>query len=214
LSLFNTVVLDVDSTLTAVEGIDWLAARRSPELAAEVARLTQQAMEGTTQLDSVYGRRLKLVKPSRTDVEALGAAYVDAMAPEAHAVVRELQTKGVEVRLISGGLAPAVRYLADHIGIALTNVHAVDAYFDDAGRYSGYDRMSPLTRQSGKRELVELLDLAPPVLMVGDGMTDVEVIPAVDGFVAFTGFASRPAVVARADHTISRLRELLKLVLG
>ena len=214
MTVFNTVVLDVDSTLTAVEGIDWLAARRPPEVAEQAARLTQQVMEGTIPLESVYGARLDLVKPSRADVEALGVAYVGAMAPESHSVIRELQSNGVDVHLMSGGLAPAVNYLAGHVGIALANVHAVDAYFDAAGRYSGFDRRSPLTRQSGKCELVALLDLAPPVLMVGDGMTDAEVIPAVKSFAAFTGFATRPAVVARADYTISRLRELVQVVLG
>ena len=214
MSRFHTLVLDVDSTLTAVEGIDWLAARRSPEVAAEVARLTHEAMEGTAALDSVYARRLELVKPSRADLMLLGTAYVAKIAPESHSVIRQLQSSGIDVHLISGGLAPAVGQIADAVGIPIANVHAVDTYFDDAGEYSRYDRRSPLTRQFGKREIIGLLDLLPPVLMVGDGMTDVDVIPAVQAFAAFTGFVTRPAVVARADYTISRLGELLELVLG
>ena len=37
---FATVVLDVDSTLSGIEGIDWLAERRGPELAATIVALT------------------------------------------------------------------------------------------------------------------------------------------------------------------------------
>ena len=38
-------MLDVDSTLTGIEGIDWLAERRGPDLAAEIGELTRQAYQ-------------------------------------------------------------------------------------------------------------------------------------------------------------------------
>ena len=34
---YRSVILDVDSTLCAIEGIDWLAAQRGPEVAARIA---------------------------------------------------------------------------------------------------------------------------------------------------------------------------------
>jgi len=52
---FRSVVLDVDSTLCAIEGIDWLARRRGPAVAAQVAALTDRAMDGAIALDQVYG---------------------------------------------------------------------------------------------------------------------------------------------------------------
>ncbi|HEX7918943.1 MAG TPA: hypothetical protein VF454_06025, partial [Gemmatimonadales bacterium] len=58
---FRTVVLDVDSTLTGIEGIDWLAARRDPGTAAQIAALTGRAMNGEVPIESLYGRRLDLV---------------------------------------------------------------------------------------------------------------------------------------------------------
>jgi len=210
---FRSVVFDVDSTLAGIEGIDWLAARKAPAVAAKVAALTQRAMEGAITLDAVYGERLNVVMPSASDVDELGTAYVEASAPGAKKVLAKLIEGGVDVHLVSGGLRPPVERLARELGVRSKNAHAVDVFFDESGGYCGYDANSPLTRQTGKREIVESLLLARPILAVGDGMTDLEMKPAVDKFAAFTGYASRPAVLEGADYTISRLEELFALVL-
>lgn len=214
MSKFNSVVFDVDSTLTGIEGIDWLAARRSPVTAAKVADLTAHAMEGKIELDSIYGGRLNRVRPSRTELEELGEAYVKAMAPGARDVLHRLSTAGVAVHLVSGGLRIPVERLASELGVIPANTHAVDVFFDGSGGYSGYDEKSPLTRQTGKREIIESLRLPRPILAVGDGMTDLAMRPAVDGFAAFTGFVSREGVVAASDYQISKLDELISLVIG
>ena len=58
---FASVVLDVDSTLCGVEGIDWLAQRRGGDVARRVRELTDRAMNGEIPLDSVYGERLAML---------------------------------------------------------------------------------------------------------------------------------------------------------
>ena len=52
---FASVVLDVDSTLCGVEGIDWLAGLRGSDVGAQVTALTDRAMRGRIALDAVYG---------------------------------------------------------------------------------------------------------------------------------------------------------------
>ena len=71
---FAAVIFDVDSTISGIEGVDWLAARRSSDIAREVAGVTDTAMRGEIALEQVYGRRLDLVRPTRSDVDALGRA--------------------------------------------------------------------------------------------------------------------------------------------
>ena len=80
---FASVVLDVDSTLSGVEGIDWLAARRDGGMGAKVAALTDRAMRGEVPLSAVYGERLQMVNPSRDDVAALAGMYQTLLAPGA-----------------------------------------------------------------------------------------------------------------------------------
>jgi phosphoserine phosphatase len=197
MSRYRCVIFDCDSTLSTIEGIEVLAAAHREEVAA----LTDAAMRGALPLEQVYGRRLDLVRPTREAVAALGRRYVETLVPDAAEVVGALRAEGVDVRIISGGLRPAVVALGHALGVADRAIAAVDVYFDDAGEYAGFDRRSVLARSGGKREQIELWGptLPRPVMLVGDGATDLEARPAVDCFVAFAGVVERPAIVAQAD---------------
>jgi phosphoserine phosphatase len=211
---FASVVLDVDSTLCGIEGIDWLAALRGSDVGAKVTELTNQAMRGRTPLDSVYGERLELVKPTRDEVAMLANVYVSALAPGAARVVRRLRDAGRRIVLVSGGLRDAILPVAERIGVAEADVHAVGARFSELGDYEGHDAASPLATAAGKRAVVESLALAPRVLAVGDGATDLAIRPVVDAFAAFTGFVRRDAVVDDADFIVESFDQLLDLVLA
>ena len=168
----DTVVFDCDSTLSAIEGIDELARAHREEVAA----LTAAAMRGDVRLEEVYGRRLALVAPTREQVARLGRQYVDTMVEDAAATIRTLQAEGIRVRIMSGGLRPAVEVLAAELGVQAQNVAAVDMFFDGDGGYAGYEQASPLARTGGKRTLLEVWrrELHGPVMFVGDGVTDLD----------------------------------------
>jgi phosphoserine phosphatase len=197
---FATVVFDCDSTLSTLEGIEELAADHRDEVTA----LTEAAMRGELPLEAVYGQRLALVGPSRQRVDALGPRYVETLVPDARATVARLRTEGLEVRVLSGGLEPPVLHLAAELGIPDRHVAAVPVRFD-GDVYAGYDASSPLARAGGKRVVLERwrsAGMPGPVLLVGDGATDLEARPAVDLFVAYAGVVDRPAVTAAADVVI------------
>jgi phosphoserine phosphatase len=197
---FHTVVFDCDSTLTAIEGIDELA-RGNRE---EIAQLTSLAMSGALPLEEVYGRRLAIIRPTEAEVTAVGRKYVEQIVPGAERAVRGLLEAGVVVQILSGGLAPAVRVLARHLGLAHERVAAVDLRFGAGGEYTGFDAESLLARSGGKRRWLEQHggSLPRPILLVGDGATDLEARPAVDAFAVFTGIVAREEIVRRADHVI------------
>lgn len=211
------VVFDCDSTLSAVEGIDELAAGRR----AEVAALTDAAMRGEVPLESVYGRRLDLIRPDRARVDALAQQYVEALVPDAAAVVDALHAAGVRVRIMSGGLLPAVLAVGRAIGVPESDTAAVAVHFDGHGRYTGYDEASPLARSGGKRELLQQwrdqlqLD-RDAVMMVGDGATDLEAAEVAGIFVAYAGVVERTAVMEAADVVVrsASLSPILPLALG
>ena len=211
---FRTVVLDVDSTLTGIEGIDWLAARRDPGTASRIAALTERAMNGEVPIESLYGRRLDLVKPNATEVAQLGNAYREAAAPRARQTIAELKEAGVAVHLLSGGLREAILPFAEWLGVVADRVHAVGIRFESSGRYGGWETLSPLATGTGKATVLSLLDAPQPILMVGDGSTDLATRAAGVVFAAYTGFVRREAVVQGADHVISSFDELHTLVLS
>lgn len=211
---FAAVVLDVDSTLCALEGIDWLAGRRAAAVAAEIARLTDRAMDGDLPLDAVYGERLALVRPSRDEIAALADAYRAALSPGAAEAIARLRAAGVRIVLVSGGLREAIVPLGADLGVAAADVHAVGVRHDRYGAYAGFDGASPLATADGKRTIVERLALPRPALGVGDGMTDLAARPALDAFAAFAGVVRRDAVAREADHVLTTFHQLAELVLG
>jgi len=215
---YNSVILDVDSTLAALEGIDWLAARRGPDVVARVAALTDRAMQGEIALESVYGERLALVRPGRAELAALAEAYAAAVVPGAAEAVARLREAGVRVALVSGGIRQSILPLARSLGVAPQDVHAVDVVVDMGGQYFAFDAGSPLTTQTGKREVATALlgagGLPRPALAVGDGATDVAMKGVADAFAAFTGVVRREPVVRDADLEIASFDQLLETVLA
>ncbi len=191
------MIFDCDSTLSRIEGVEEL----SPEHRSQVAALTEAAMAGEVPLEEVYGRRLELIRPSAEDVDRVGRQYIDERIPGVEGVVRKLRRAGITVRVISGGLRPAVLVLTRFLGLEDEAVAAVDLRFDPDGSYAGFDEASPLARAGGKSEVLrEWREVTPaPRMLVGDGATDLEAKADVDLFVAFTGVVRRSAVAAGAD---------------
>ncbi len=207
------ILFDCDSTLSAIEGVDELARVRGPEAFARVEALTHEAMNGTVAVEAVFGERLRIIQPRLSDVAAVGAQYLETIEPTALATVKALRAAGWEIIIVSGGFRQAIRPLADLLGV--TRVEAVDLFFDEQGQYAGFDEAYPTTRSGGKPEIVARLkaELNPSrIVMVGDGVSDLETKATVDLFVGFGRYVAREKVKAGADKFVHALDELPALV--
>lgn len=193
---FRFVFFDVDSTLVTIEGIDVLANGNE-----EIVRLTEAAMNGSIPVEEVYGRRLDIIKPTSADIDALGRRYVDSLVEGAKETIATLQSLGVDVHLVTAGIAQAIAPLAETLGIAARAVHAVPLQFDDADNYAGFDKRSLLTRNGGKELVVHavLARAKGASAFVGDGVTDLETKGIVNLFVGFGGVHTRARVKENAD---------------
>lgn len=215
---YASVVIDVDSTLCGVEGIDFLAARRGPEVTAQIVALTDKAMKGEIPLESIYGHRLTTIRPTRADIAALAEEYQRTLAPGAAEAIGAMREAGARLALVSGGIREAIIPVALSVGFDTADVHAVSLRFDPAGNYLDFDRSSPLTTQPGKPVLVNALiekgQLPRPALAVGDGATDAKLVGVVNRFLAYTGFARRANVVSVADGEVTSFDELARIVTG
>ncbi len=210
---FASVVFDADSTLSAIEGIDWLGTLRGPDVAAEIEALTNRAMDGLVPLDAVYAERIARIRPTREELRELGEVYVQRVVPGVAELVAALHSAGVVTVIVSGGIRHALLPLARHLGVDASDVHAVSlasSAGDDV--LDAIDGEQPLATQMGKVRVVESLvaagGLPSPVVMVGDGATDAAVRGVVDAFLAFTGVMRREAVVAVAAGEARDMREL------
>jgi len=211
---FATVVLDVDSTISGVEGITWLAERAGELIARRVASLIADAASGKVPQDEAYATALGTIRPRREAVDALSRAYIDQIDPHCEDAIRQLRRAGVRVILMSTAPRHALLRLAYYLGVDFDDVYAINVRFDAIGAYDGVDVTSPLAHADGKRLLLATLNVERPVLVVGDGLTDLAMRDAADAFAAFTGFVQRDDVAERADVVVDSFPELASMVLA
>ena len=205
-SKYRHIFFDVDSTLVTIEGIDVLAGGNP-----EIVRLTDAAMNGEIPLDEVYGRRLEIIKPTRADIEALGAQYLASIVDGAEETIATLHDAGASVHLVTAGITQAIQPLADKLRIRF--LHAVSLRFNEDGSYADFDRRSLLARSGGKELVVRavLSRSKGQSAFIGDGVTDLETKPVVDLFIGFGGVQERARVRENADVyvTESSLKAIL-----
>ena len=192
------VLFDCDSTLSSLEGIDELA--KQIGVHQQLAPLTQAAMEGKVKLDDIYKQRLELIQPDRQAIEWLAQRYIETLVADADIVIEKLQKSKKQIHIISGGLRQAILPLAKKLNIAESNVHAVDVYFDSNDSYTGFDEQSPLARSGGKTVVSQqIIGESGQAVLIGDGVTDLEVQNERVHFIGFGGVVVRDLVRSQSS---------------
>lgn len=206
--------LDCDSTLSAIEGIDELARLSDPAIYAQIVALTNTAMNGDMALNEVFGKRMEIIKPTQSMADEVARLYVDHIITGAHEFIVTAKSKGWIPVILSGGFEPLIRPLAYHLGI--NHIEAVPVFFNENGTYAGYGVDFPTTRNHGKNEIInewKRATLPARVVMIGDGISDLETKPDVDVMVGFGAIISREKVKAGADIWVEGFAELSALSL-
>lgn len=93
-----------------------------------------------------------------------------------------------------------------------TRIFANNILFAKDGSYLGFDSTELTSRDGGKPSVIKKLKNDhgySPVIMIGDGATDMQAKPPADGFIGFGGVAEREAVKKNADWYIYDMQELL-----
>ncbi len=227
---YDLIFFDCDSTLSAIEGIDELA--RLKGKAGRVGLLTNKAMDGELDLAEVYGKRLKAIRPTRSQLKAVEQRYWEALVEDAPEVIAALHFLGKSVFIISGGLIDAVRGFGRRLGLAPAQIRAVELEYNElsgdwwryhepgaqqAKTYLDYDE-GPLTVSDGKARVIQELAGAQPGrrMMIGDGASDLAARGAVDLFVGYGGVIAREQVRAQAEFFLraESLAAVLPLACG
>ncbi len=200
--------MDCDSTLSTIEGIDELARARGGDVFSKVAGLTNAAMNGEIPIHEVFPRRMEMIRPDRALCDEIAARYVETVVPGAAEFVAEAKADGWMPVVLSGGFAPLIVPLARLLGIA--HVEAVPICFNEDGTYAGYGTDYPTTRNLGKNEVIRAWKramLPERVVMIGDGVSDLETKPDVDLFVGFGGVVAREPVETGCDFWLEHMLE-------
>lgn len=194
------VVFDMDSTLIQCEVIDELA--KAAGVGAEVAAITEDAMQGNLDFKESFARRVGLLKG--LDERVLkDIAEALPITPGAERLISTLKGIGYKTAIISMGFQYFGTYLQNKLGI--DHVYANELIIND-GKVTGEvgddivdgKRKAELLKSIAQRENIRL----EQVIAVGDGANDLPMLAIAGLGIAFH---AKPVVKERAGQSISNL---------
>jgi len=199
----NAIVFDCDSTLSSIEGIDFLAKNNG---VGEAVKSLNQEVGKSSVNPILYQQRLDLVVPRREQVHALGHQYFAHRAPDISDVINLFKRLNKSVYLVSAGMNPAVKMFGEMLQIPAENIYAVDLRFDQQGNFLDFERTSPLVNHDGKRAVIqELKNRHKHIIHIGDGFNDIVTLDLVTRFIGYGGVAYRKNIAELCQYYISTL---------
>ncbi|KAG5193050.1 phosphoserine phosphatase [Tribonema minus] len=211
----QAVCFDVDSTVCTEEGIDVLAGFCGA--AEAVAEMTKKAMGGNMLFQDAIRMRLELMRPSTAIVERCLREHPPQLSPGMADLAAALHERGTDVYLVSGGFRSMIYPVAKVLGIPESRVYANTIMYNADGSYQGFDEQEPTSRDGGKPAVVKALKAQhgyAPVVMVGDGVTDMQARPPAEAFIGYGGVAVRDAVRRGADWYVYDFQDMIEVVRG
>jgi len=203
---------DVDSTIIIDEGIDELAKFCHKE--DEVKNITMRAMGGSMDFRTALEYRLNIISPTLQMYNKFieSRKSQDLITPGIMELMDLLRNSGKDIYLISGGMKRIIDPVAMELGISRENVFANKLLFHKDGKYGGFDVNQPTSLQSGKSRVINWLKTHrgyKKVIMVGDGMTDLESSPPADLFIGFGGNVIREEIKRHAPLYFTSFYDLI-----
>lgn len=194
----QVLVADMDSTMIEQECIDELA--DAVGIKAEVAAITERAMNGELDFEQALRTRVALIKGlERAAIEEIRRERI-TLAPGGRALIHTMKAYGAYTSLVSGGFTFFADYFAKRIGFdeAIANVLEFD------GEKLTGTVASPIVDKSTKLHRLQTLAAERSLPMtatmaVGDGANDLDMIKAAGFGVALH---AKPQVAAQAGIRI------------
>lgn len=206
----DAVCFDVDSTVCCDEAIDELA--KYVGKSKEVSEITRKAMLGGANFREALAKRLEIIQPNTKILTQYLANHPPRLTDHIEELVARLHKLGVDVYLISGGFDDIIVPTADLLNIPVKNIFANSLKFYYDGSYAGFDKSRPTSNQDGKSRVIAMLKQTKcyrNVVMIGDGVTDLEACPPADAFIGFGGNQVRETVRANCPWYVYSFKELI-----
>jgi phosphoserine phosphatase len=203
---------DVDSTVLANEGIDELAKYLNKY--EDVAKITNHAMNGNMSFEKSLDIRLNLIKPTLNDISSFTKNNPPLLTNNIEKFMNILKNNDKIIYLVSGGFEPLIFPCADLLNIPYENVIANHFFHNPlSGAFVSYDKKRFTSKSGGKKNALTYIkdkhkDINPSIIMIGDGITDLEAKPPADLFIGYGGIVQRSIIKEKSDLYITDFDEL------
>ncbi len=199
LSDFGLVVMDMDSTLIAIECIDEIADLY--HLKSQVSAITEAAMRGEIDFAESLRRRVALLEG--LEESALQCVYDERLRlnPGAEIMLGKLQELGIKTLLVSGGFTFFSERLKQRLGLTYAHANTLESVNDKlTGKVMGHI----FDAQGKANSLVRVRDelgLQPQqVIALGDGANDLKMLAQAGVSIAYH---AKPIVRSQAMYAFN-----------
>uniref|UniRef100_A0A7M5TRJ7 Phosphoserine phosphatase n=2 Tax=Clytia hemisphaerica TaxID=252671 RepID=A0A7M5TRJ7_9CNID len=130
-------------------------------------------------------------------------------------LVSKLNERKKDVYLVSGGFRSFIAPVAKELNIPLDNLFTNIFIFNDDGSYGGFDKDQPTSSSGGKKVVATKLKTEKgykSLVMIGDGVTDLEAYPPADLFIGFGGNKIRENVRQNSPWFVTQFQELIDVL--
>lgn len=196
---FGLVVMDMDSTLIAIECIDEVADMQG--LKPQVAAITEASMRGEIEFAESLRRRVALLKG--LDERALQRVYDERLqlSPGAEILLAKLKEHGIRTLLLSGGFVFFTGRLKTRLGLDFAHANTLEI---EDGKLTGKVLGKILDAQGKADWLVKIreeLGLSPEqVIAMGDGANDLKMMAHAGVSIAYH---AKPVVREQASYALN-----------
>nr|CAB3267634.1 phosphoserine phosphatase-like [Phallusia mammillata] len=172
-------------------------------------------MGGSATFQESFEARLKIINPSCETVKKFLESHSPLLTPGVKEFVNLLRSKGCDVYLVSGGIMEIIEPVAALLDIPKENVFANRLKYFYSGEFAGFDKTCPTSRSGGKPVVVEKLKKQhgyQRLVMIGDGVTDMEACPPADAFIGFGVNVQRKAVKEKSKWFALSFQEIINVL--
>jgi phosphoserine phosphatase len=201
LDTIGLVVMDMDSTLIAIECIDEVADMQG--IKPQVAAITESAMRGEIEFAESLRRRVALLQG--LDQSALQRVYDERLklSPGAEIMLVALKQHGVKTLLLSGGFDFFTDRLKARLGLDFAQSNKLDII---DGKFTGKVLGDILDAQGKaywlKKTSAQLGLKKNQVIAIGDGSNDLKMMAAAGYSIAYH---AKPVVQTQATFNLNHV---------
>jgi D-3-phosphoglycerate dehydrogenase len=210
-------VFDFDSTLTAVEAFEELAAialkgnKDKDKIVKEIGHITDLGVDGTITFTESLERRILLLHAKREHLVVLVKKLKSKISKSIKSNKDFFLKNSENIYVISGGFKEFVDPIVAAYKIPSERVYANTFTFDKDDNIIGFDRNNHLAQPNGKIGQLKELNLDGEIYVIGDGYSDYQMREAglAHKFFAYTENIERVNILDRADHITPSFDEFL-----